>query len=125
MAIIIYNPEKSEETRGKTEFLDIVAVSLRLAFEAGKLAGQVELEVDMENNSFFDAVLGSLYSRKTGGVFVTTTIDNEMRTRPVKYCLRSNKWRTSAMELANSSLKEAFKIVSTSEFLKGAGGGNE
>ncbi len=46
---------------------EVVDAALLLAFEAGKWAGQVELEEFMEENSFFAASLGSSYSRKTGG----------------------------------------------------------
>ena len=87
---------------------EVVDAALLLAFEAGKWAGQVELEEFMEENSFFDAFLGSIYSRKTGGgVSHSVSIDKDFETRPVKYNLRSNKWREGVRKRANEYLKKA------------------
>ena len=86
----------------------IIQVALELAFEAGKWEGQVELEEFMEENSFFDAFLGSIYSRKTGGgVSHSVSIDKDFETRPVKYNLRSNKWREGVRKRANEYLEKA------------------
>ena len=85
---------------------EVVDAALLLAFEAGKWAGQVELEEFIEENSFFDAFLGSIYSRKTGGgVSHSVSIDKDFETRPVKYNLRSNKWREGVRKRANEYLE--------------------
>ena len=90
----------------------IISAGLLLAYEAGKWEGQVELEEFMEENSFFDAFLGSIYSRKSGGaVSHSVSIDDDMITRPVKYNLRSNEWREGVRKSANEYLTKAENFI--------------
>jgi hypothetical protein len=91
---------------------EVVEAALLLAFEAGKWVGQVELEEFIERNSFFDAFLGSVYSSKSGGgVCHSVSIDDNFETRPVKYNLRSQKWRDGVRKSADEYVEKARLFV--------------
>ena len=42
-----------------------------------------------------------------GGVSHSVSIDNDFETRPIKYNLRSNKWREGVRKRANEYLEKA------------------
>jgi len=69
------------------------AAAIELAYIAGRWRGQVDLEEHMENESYFAAFQSSIHAAKTGMAFNDVSIDKKLETRPVRYNLRSNKWR--------------------------------
>jgi hypothetical protein len=70
-----------------------IEAALEIAFMAGRWRGQVDLEEHMENESYFDAFLSYTHARKTGMPLHSVAIDEDLQTRPVRYNLRSDKWR--------------------------------
>jgi len=81
--------------------------ALYLVFEAGRWRGQVDLEEHMDNNSYFDAFLTGMYAKKSGGECTHTVSGNEnLNGKPVKYNLRSDKWRNGVTKETNKTLKE-------------------
>lgn len=74
------------------------------AFLLGAWYGQAEMEQAMDNNSFFDACLTFAHSQKTGGKCLHTVSSDNINSRPVRYNLRSDKWRKAIF-----GKKEEFK----------------
>lgn len=89
---------------------DTILMAIDLAFEAGKWAGQVELEEHMDNEQFSKAALESVMTRKTAA---PCDIPSEGRT--VRYNLRSDKWRQgvrkSSVEYKNKSIEFIFNSL--------------
>jgi len=74
------------------------------AFLLGAWYGQAEMEQSMDNNSYFDAFLMSVHAEKSGGECRHTVGSDDINSRPVKYNLRSEKWRKAVF-----AKKEEFK----------------
>jgi len=59
-----------------------------IAFEAGKWAGQVELEEHYDNSQYGDAIVESIYSKKNAMPMISGS-----KGRTVTVRLRSKNWR--------------------------------
>lgn len=77
---------------------------MHMAFLAGCGYGQAMLEQDMDNN-FFDAFIGCLHAEKTAMPLHTVT-GEAGESRPVRYCLRSDKWRKAMFESSKKELEK-------------------
>lgn len=87
-----------------------VRYHMEMAFLAGIGYGQALLEESMENN-LYDAFLGVIHAQKTG-MPLHTVAGGADDSRPVRYCLRSNKWREA---MFNSSKKDLEKYTEALE----------
>lgn len=85
----------------------LIAAWMEIAFYAGRWHGQADLEESMDN-SFGDALQGAIHARKTGMPLHTAAggLDDS---RPVRYFLRSNKWRSGVIKSSRESLENAIK----------------
>ncbi len=83
-----------------------LACVMELAFEAGKWAGQVELEEHYERSQYGEAVLESLQSRKTAMPAKAASSG-----RTVTINLRSNKWRDGVRKSSKEYLDKAINMV--------------
>jgi hypothetical protein len=81
--------------------------ALQIAFMAGRWLGQVDLEESMENDSYFDAMLTFIHSQKTGGQCMHTVGSSDINSRPIRYNLRSEKWRKGVKKEVEEWKKEA------------------
>jgi len=80
---------------------------MELAFIAGRWRGQVDLEEDMDNSSYFDAMLTCVHAKKTGGECKHTVASDDVDQRPVRYNLRSDKWRAGVKKTTDDNLNKA------------------
>lgn len=80
--------------------------AIQLAFEAGKWAGQVELEEHFDREQFSQAVLESLNSRKTSMPSIP-----ESTGRTVTINLRSEQWRNGVKKSAREYLEMAERFL--------------
>jgi hypothetical protein len=85
--------------------IDILS-AIEDAFMAGRWRGQVDLEEHMDNESYFDASLTSINAKKTGGQCLHTVASSDINSRPVRYNLRSDKWRDGVKKETNNNLEE-------------------
>jgi len=85
--------------------------ALELAFEAGKWAGQVELEEHFDREQYSQVVFESIYSKKTSMPAIM-----ESTGKTVTINLRSNAWRIGVKKSSKEYLEKAEKILS---YLKG------
>jgi len=77
----------------KQTTIDNIELAMDEAFHLGAWYGQAAMEEQMENNSFFDAFLSYSYSEKSGGECRHSVSLSSPDARPIKYNLRSDKWR--------------------------------
>lgn len=103
------NHQKTLFPRLTEKELQIIEAGLELAFLAGRWRGQVDLEENMDAN-FFDAFLGVLYDKKMG-MPLHTVANPDLNSRPVKYNLRSDKWREGVKKSAKEYLDSAFEFI--------------
>lgn len=84
----------------------LISLGIQFAFEAGKWAGQVELEEHMDNEQYAESALEFICSRKTA-----------MPTRPasqgkeVVYKLRSSEWRKGVIKSSEKYKQEALELI--------------
>lgn len=84
----------------------IIQVALELAYEAGKWAGQVELEEYYDRNQFAEAFIESAYSRKNA-----MPLKDASTGRTVTVNLRSDKWREGVRKSSREYLDKAMAFV--------------
>lgn len=84
--------------------------AIHIAFLAGRWRGQVDLEESMDSN-FFDAFMMFNHAQKTGGQCMHTVSLDSPDSRPVKYNLRSDKWREGVKKETKKWLDEAREIL--------------
>jgi hypothetical protein len=77
-------------------------IALQLAFEAGKCAGQVELEEHYDREQYSSVVLESLQSRN-----ISMPTSKESTGNTVTINLRSQKWRDGVKKSAQEYLDKA------------------
>ncbi len=80
---------------------------MELAFLAGRWRGQVDLEEDIDTQSYFDAALTSIHAQKLGGECRHTVASNGADSRPVRYNLRSDEWREGVKKTTQKNLDNA------------------
>lgn len=87
----------------------IISAAIEIAFEAGKWAGQVELEEHFDKEQYSSAVIESISSKRT-------SMPNELPSngREVKIRLRSDKWRKGVIKDSVDYKKQAIKILEES-----------
>lgn len=78
---------------------------LQLAFEAGKWAGQVELEEHIDREQYASIAIEAVYSRNNAMPMRDSSIGKE-----VTITLRSQEWRDGVNRSANEYLRTAVKI---------------
>jgi hypothetical protein len=84
----------------------IIQVALELAFEAGKWAGQVELEEHYDRSQFAEAFLEAAYARKN-----SMPMKEASTGRTVTVNLRSDKWREGVRKSSREYLDKAMAFV--------------
>lgn len=84
----------------------IIQVALELAYEAGKWAGQVELEEHYDKSQFAEAFLEAIYSRKNA-----MPLKDASTGRTVTVNLRSDKWREGVRKSSREYLDKAMAFV--------------
>ena len=84
----------------------IIQVALELAYEAGKWAGQVELEEHYDRSQFAEALLEATYSRKNA-----MPLKGASTGRTVTVNLRSDKWREGVIKSSREYLDKAMLFV--------------
>ena len=84
----------------------IIQVALELAYEAGKWAGQVELEEHYDRSQYAEAFLEAAYSRKNA-----MPLKDASTGRTVTVNLRSDKWREGARKSSREYLDKAMAFV--------------
>lgn len=82
---------------------------MEMAFLAGCGYGQAILEQEMDNN-FFDAFQSVLHAEKTAMPLHTVAGEAD-ESRPVRYCLRSEKWRKAMFKNSRQELKAHTKAL--------------
>ena len=95
----------------QTEFLSILEAALQIAFEAGKWEGQAELEEYYDRIQLSEAVIESIYARKTA-----MPLKDASTGRTVTVNLRSEKWREGVRKSSKEYVDKAMLLVSA--FLK-------
>ena len=85
---------------------EIIQVALQLAFEAGKWAGQVDLEEHFDRSQYAEAIIESLNARKTS--MPTKEASNG---KTVTINLRSDEWREGVRKSSNEYLDVAMDFV--------------
>lgn len=81
-------------------------MALQLAYEAGKWAGQVELEKHYDNEQYSQVIFESILSKKTSMPFSNESIGNQ-----VLITLRSKEWREGVIKSSKEYLKKAKDIL--------------
>ena len=90
----------------KTELSPTIKAALELAFEAGKWAGQVELEEHFDRQQYSTAIIESFQSKKTA-----MPTESASMGRTVKVNLRSNEWRDGVKKSSREYLEKAELII--------------
>jgi len=85
---------------------DTILMAIDLAFEAGKWAGQVELEEHMDMAQYSQVALESIMTRKTA-----TPHDIPSKGRTVRYNLRSDDWREGVKKSAGEYKNKAIEVI--------------
>lgn len=87
------------------ETKQLIAAWMEIAFLAGRWHWQVDLEESMDSN-FGDALQSSIHAKKTGMPLHTVAggLDDS---KPVRYFLRSNEWRSCVIKSSRESLERA------------------
>lgn len=86
--------------------IDLISIGIQFAFEAGKWAGQVELEEHNDNEQYGSCAIESVYSRKT-----TMPLHNASKNREVVYNLRSLEWRKGVIKSSEKYKEKALEII--------------
>jgi hypothetical protein len=89
----------------------LISACLELAFEAGKWAGQVDLEEHYDREQYSQACFESLYARKH-----SMPLEKPSQNREVTVNLRPDKWRTGVRQSSREHLEKAKEFI-----LKGLG----
>lgn len=84
----------------------IIEAGLRLAFEAGKWAGQVELEEHFDLEQYSSVAVESLMARKT-----SMPISKQSTGRTVTINLRSDEWRNGVKKSSIKYLDKAKELI--------------
>lgn len=80
---------------------------MRLAFECGKLLGQVEYQQQIENDNLADNLIECIYAKKTA-----MPISDISSKEPVAIVrLKSEKWKQGLKETALMQLEQAILIA--------------
>lgn len=82
---------------------------LEMAFLAGCGYGQAMLEQSMDNDCF-DAFMGVLHAKETG-MPLHTVAGGADDSRPVRYNLRSDKWREAMFNNGKANLEKHKKAL--------------
>lgn len=77
-----------------------------LAYEAGKRAGQVEMEEFMDNEMSWLSLIESIVSEKTW-----MPIRNYASNKKVEYNLRSDQWRKKTLESSKKYMDDAINML--------------
>lgn len=77
-----------------------------LAYEAGKRAGQVEMEQFMENEMLWLSLVESIMSWKTW-----MPIRDHASNKRVEYNLRSDEWREGVMKSSKQYMQNAINML--------------
>jgi hypothetical protein len=85
---------------------DNIKMCLKIAFEAGRWLGQVDLEEHLDREQFSSCIYEALQSRKT-----TMPIKEGSTGRTIEYNLRSQKWRNGVKFEAEKLFKESFIVL--------------
>ena len=88
------------------EFLSIVKIALELAFEAGKWAGQVELEEHFDREQYASALIESIYIRK-----MLIPMHLSSTNKSIIINLRSDIWRKGVIKSAKEYMTKAFDLI--------------
>jgi hypothetical protein len=89
-----------------SEFMSIVEVALRLAFEAGKWEGQVELEEHYDREQYSSSVAEVFHSHKNA-----MPLKDASNGRTVTINLRSDEWRNGVRKSAKEYVDKAKLLV--------------
>lgn len=84
----------------------LIGAAIQFAFEAGKWAGQVELEEHMDNEQYAASVLESLYSKN-----MSMPMESASNGKEVTYRLRSQQWRDGVIKSSNEYRKYASDLI--------------
>lgn len=90
----------------ETELQLAIDAALQIAFEAGKWAGQAELEQFYDKEQFAISALESLYAKKNA-----MPLQEACNGRTVVVNLRSEEWRKGVNNSANKYLEKAKTII--------------
>lgn len=93
----------------KMDAKDAIRYNMDMAFLAGVGYGQAMLEQSMDNN-FFDAFLCVIHAENTG-MPLHTVAGGADDSRPVRYCLRSDKWREAMFNNGKADLEKHKKAL--------------
>jgi hypothetical protein len=96
----------SEFLEPNTQEYQIIQVALELAFEAGKWAGQVELEEHYDRSQYAVAMLEHAYSRKNA-----MPLKPASHHRTVTVNLRSDVWREGVRKSSKEYVDKAMSFV--------------
>lgn len=77
-----------------------------LSYEAGKRAGQVEMEQFMDNEMFWLSLVESITSQKTW-----MPIRDYASNKKVEYNLRSDKWRENTLKSSKQYMQDAIDLL--------------
>ena len=85
---------------------DTIKAAIEIAFEAGKWAGQVELETHYDKEQYSTAILEAIHSQKTAMPIVEASTG-----KTVTVNLRSNEWRQGVVKSADKHKDLAVSII--------------
>ena len=85
---------------------DKIKLAIELAFEAGKWAGQVELEEHYDREQFSTSMIESLISKKT-----SMPTESASNGRTVTINLRSKEWRDGVIKSSNEYKQKAIQLL--------------
>lgn len=88
----------------------ILMAALQLAYEAGKWAGQVDLEEHLDNEQYSQVLPEVFASRKT-----SSPHDLASMGRTIRINLRSNQWREGVRKSSLEYLDKALMLI-TNDF---------
>lgn len=100
------NPDLQQGDVSGSDFYQIIQVALELVYEAGKWAGQVELEEHYDISQYAEAFLEAAYSRKNA-----MPLKDASTGRTVTVNLRSDKWREGVRKSSKECLDKAMAFV--------------
>ena len=85
---------------------DKIEMAMMLAFEAGKWAGQVELEEHYDKEQYSSAILEVMHAKKHA-----MPISKASEGRDVTIRLRSQKWRDGVLNQSDQYLNMAMEML--------------
>lgn len=94
----------------KEENMLIIKAAMKLVFEAGKWAGQVELEEHYDRSQFAESCIESIYSKKNAMPLMDAS-----NGRTVTINLRSEKWREGVRKSSKEYFEQAMEIINKNE----------